>query len=34
MRPSTNTILSLLGKEPPPLDMIYFLRSEEGKAFD
>jgi uncharacterized damage-inducible protein DinB len=31
-RGQTHMILSVLGKSPPPLDMIYFLRTDEGKA--
>ncbi len=32
-RGQAHTILSLLGKAPPPLDLMYFLRTEEGRAF-
>ena len=32
-RGQAHTILSLLGKEPPPLDLVYFQRTEEGRAF-
>lgn len=32
-RGQAHTILSLLGKEPPSLDMIYFQRTEEGRAY-
>lgn len=31
-RGQAHTILSLLGHEPPSLDLIYFTRTEEGKA--
>jgi uncharacterized damage-inducible protein DinB len=32
-RGQAHTILSLLGREPPPLDLVYFLRSEAGSPF-
>jgi uncharacterized damage-inducible protein DinB len=32
-RGQAHTILSILGKDPPPLDLIYFQRTEEGRAF-
>ena len=32
-RGQAHTILSLLGREPPSLDMIYFQRTEEGRQF-
>ncbi|WP_421852023.1 DinB family protein [Oricola sp.] len=32
-RGQAHSVLSLLGHAPPPLDLIYFLRSEEGAAF-
>ncbi len=32
-RGHAHAVLSILGKSPPPLDLLYFLRSEEGKAF-
>lgn len=32
-RGQAHTILSLLGREPPPLDLIYFQRTEEGRSF-
>ena len=32
-RGHAHMILSVLGHEPPPLDLIYFLRSEEGEEF-
>lgn len=32
-RGQAHTILSLLGKAPPSLDMIYFQRTEEGRQF-
>jgi uncharacterized damage-inducible protein DinB len=32
-RGHAHMILSVLGHEPPPLDLIYFLRTEEGGAF-
>mgnify|MGYP001822301573 CR=1 FL=1 len=31
-RGHAHMIVSVLGHEPPPLDLIYFLRTEEGKA--
>ncbi|MCB1384383.1 MAG: damage-inducible protein DinB [Nitratireductor sp.] len=31
-RGQAHTILSILGKEPPPLDLIYFTRTDAGKA--
>jgi uncharacterized damage-inducible protein DinB len=32
-RGQAHTILSLLGRDPPPLDLLYFLRSDDGSAF-
>jgi uncharacterized damage-inducible protein DinB len=32
-RGQAHTILSLLGKSPPPLDLIYFQRSDEGRQW-
>ncbi len=32
-RGQAHTVLSLLGKEPPSLDMIYFQRTEEGREY-
>ncbi len=32
-RGHAHMILSVLGHEPPPLDLIYFLRTEEGEPF-
>jgi uncharacterized damage-inducible protein DinB len=32
-RGQAHTILSLLGKAPPSLDMIYFQRTEDGREF-
>lgn len=32
-RGQAHTILSILGKDPPPLDLIYFHRTEEGRQF-
>jgi uncharacterized damage-inducible protein DinB len=32
-RGQAHTVLSLLGREPPPLDMIYFQRTEEGREY-
>lgn len=32
-RGQAHTILSLLGENPPALDLVYYLRSDEGKAF-
>jgi len=32
-RGQAHTVLSLLGKEPPSLDLVYFQRTEEGRAF-
>jgi uncharacterized damage-inducible protein DinB len=32
-RGHAHMILSVLGKEPPPLDLIYFQRTEDGRAF-
>ncbi len=32
-RGQAHTILSLLAKAPPPLDLIYFLRTQEGQPF-
>lgn len=32
-RGQAHTILSLLGETPPSLDLIYFLRSDEGRTF-
>ena len=32
-RGQAHTILTLLGEDAPPLDLIYYLRTEEGRAF-
>lgn len=32
-RGQAHTILSILGKEPPPLDILYFLREDAGKRY-
>jgi uncharacterized damage-inducible protein DinB len=32
-RGQAHTVLSLLGREPPALDMIYFQRTEEGREY-
>lgn len=32
-RGQAHTILTVLGKEAPPLDLIYFQRTEEGRAY-
>ncbi len=32
-RGQAHTILTVLGREAPPLDLIYFQRTEEGRAF-
>jgi uncharacterized damage-inducible protein DinB len=32
-RGQAHTILTVLGKEAPTLDLIYFQRTEEGRAF-
>ena len=32
-RGHAHMILSVLGKDPPPLDLIYFQRTDEGRAF-